>query len=167
MEHTQSLNPILFLFSAIKHKYFYDNQFIHELFLLIFTVQKEIILQECQEHSHKLKRTTLETVLQVSEKINQLPIAGVLSAIDMLITEIPPILEKYEVYSTMTWKDWLKKYWWAPPIFGGWFALKILFYLQRQSFYYSSPLYTPRPQVSLSPITTHDPALLEIRQQEN
>lgn len=168
MERTQSLNPIIFLLHNINNHHIDDTRFMYELFMLIFTVHKQILLYECQECNYSFKKTTLETILEVSEKINQLPIAGLLNAIDMLITELPPVLEKYEIYSNMTWRDWFKKYWWVPPIFGGWFLLKFFLNLQRQQFYYptyySSPLYNPRPQVSLSPIATNDPALLEIRE---
>ena len=128
----------------------------------MFTIHKQILFHECEESSHILKKTTFETILEISERINQLPIAEVLSAIDMLVTELPPFLEKYELHSTLTWKNWLKKYWWVPPVFGAWFGLKILLHLQRQQFYYSP--YIPRPSIPLEPIITNDPALLEIRQ---
>jgi hypothetical protein len=101
----------------------------------------------------------------INNIISQLPIAEVLNAIDMLVNELPPFIEKYELNSQITWKNWLKKYWWVPPVFGIWFGLKILLKLQRPYYFYStylSPL-SPRPQIPLEPIITNDPALLEIR----
>jgi hypothetical protein len=82
----------------------------------------------------------------------------------MLVNELPPFLEKYEFHSKITWKEWLKKYWWVPPVFGAWFGLKILLSLQRP-YYYFSP-YTPKPSIPLQPIVTTDPALLEIMRDE-
>lgn len=167
MIQTSTLKPLLMLLQEVrKYHLLQDSQFFHEFFLLIFIVHKQILFHECKESSHSLKKTTFTTILEISEKINQLPIAELLNAIDMLVTELPPFLEKYEFHSKITWKNWFKKYWWVPPIFGAWFGLKILLSLQRQQFYYSH--YTsPKPQISLQPIITNDPALLEIRQGEN
>jgi len=125
---------------------------------------KLILLRKCKEDSHILMKTALNNLLEISEKINQLPIAEILNTIDMLAKELPPFLEKYEFHSKITWKAWLKKYWWVPPIFIGWFGLKVLLNLQRPYFYYSSYL-LPRPQIPLQPIITNDPALLEIRKE--
>jgi hypothetical protein len=160
-----SLKALLLLLHDMKHyQYLQDQQFVHELFLLIFTVHKQILLHECDEDTaHSLKTITLNTILEISEKINQLPIAEILNAIDMLVTELPPFLEKYEFHSKITWKDWLKKYWWVPPVFGAWFGLKILLRLQRPQFYFTPYSPSPKPILSLPLIETNDPALLEIR----
>ena len=163
MLQSESLKPLLTLLHEIKnYRSLQDNLFIHELFLLLFTIHKQIIFNECEENSHSLKHTTLETIIEISEKINQLPIAKVLNAIDMLVKELPPFLAKYEFHSAISWKAWFKKYWWVPPVFGAWFGLRILLSLQRPQFYYSSYL-SPKPQIPLQPIITNDPALLEIR----
>lgn len=165
---TSSLKPILLLLRDIKHyRYMHDQQFMRELFLLIFTIYKQILLRECDEdNTHSLKTISLNTIIAISEKINQLPIAEVLNAIDMLVTELPPFLEKYEFHSKITWKAWLKKYWWVPPIFGAWFALKILLSLQRPQYYFSPFGTSHQPSIALAPIETTIPALLEIRNQK-
>ena len=162
MRITQSLKPIISLLGTTKHSYLdYDNELIHEIFLLIFTIHKQILLEKYKEKPHLFKTLDLSTILEISERINQLPIAEVLNAIDMLITELPPFLEKYEFNSKVSWKEWLKKYWWVPPIFSGWFALKILLSLQRPHYYFS-PYLSSKPTIPLHPITTNDPALAEI-----
>lgn len=162
IESTTSLKPILQLSQNINdYAFVQDHQFMRELFLLLFTIQKQILLQKCAEKPDILKKNTLATILEISEKINQLPIAEILNAIDMLVTELPPFLEKYEFHSQMSWKDWLKKYWWVPPIFGSWFTLKILLSLQRPHYYYS-PYLSPRPTQPLPPLQTSDPVLAEI-----
>ena len=171
MLQTGSLKPLLILLQKVKNYHLLqDNLFFREFFLLIFIVYKQILFHECEKSSHTLKKTTLETIIIISNTISQLPIAEVLNAIDMLIVELPPFLEKYEFHSSIGWKTWLKKYWWVPPIFGVWFGLKILLRLQRPFFYYSP--YTPRPQVPLGEqipvvttsehIATNDPALDDI-----
>lgn len=168
---TGSLKPLLVLLREVKnYRLLQDNLFFHEFFLLIFTVHKQILFHESEENPHALKHTTFETIIDISNKINQLPIAEVLSAIDMLVTELPAFLEKYEFHSKITWQEWLKKYWWVPPVFGAWFGLKILLRLQRPQFFYSSPYLAPRPQIPLEPIVLVEPTeltnpvLLEIRQ---
>jgi len=160
--HTKSVQPIIQLLQETIHPSNFRNTiFVHEIFLLIFTVYKQILLQECKEHDHVLKKTTLTTIVEVGDKINQLPIAEVLSAIDMLMTELPPFLEKYELNSAITWRTWIKKYWWVPPVFGGWFGLKILLNFQ-QSYYYDYRYgYARPPRLSTDTIIT-DPELLKI-----
>jgi len=166
MLKTGSLKPLIILLQEVKHYCLRtDSLFFHEFFLLIFTVHKQIILHECEESHYALKTLTLNDIIMISEKINQLPIAEVLNAIDMLVTELPPFLEKYEFNSKISWTKWFKKYWWVPPVFGVWFGLKILLRLQRQQFYYS-PYASPKPSISLQPIITNDPALLEIRNEQ-
>lgn len=162
MIKTQSLQPILILFEEIKYyPYTNDDFFIHELSLLMFTIHKQIIYSKCEKDPYILKEITLDTIIAISSKINELPIAEILNAIDMLVKELPPFLEKYEFNSTISWKEWLKKHWWVPPIIGGWFALRLLLSLQQKQFYYSSYLY-PRHQGPLRPIITNDAALEEL-----
>ena len=74
---TGSLKALLLLLHDMKlYRYLQDQQFIHELFLLIFTVHKQILLHECdKDTAHSLKTITLNNILEISEKINQLPIA--------------------------------------------------------------------------------------------
>ena len=79
----------------------------------------------------------------------------------MLVTELPPFLEKYEFNSKMSWKAWAKKYWWVPPVFGVWFSLKILLHLQRPQYYFSN-YSMPKPSMNIPPIITDDPVLQEI-----
>jgi hypothetical protein len=159
---TQSLKPVISLLRKTKNNYpHYNKQLLHEIFLLIFAIHKQIFLEKYQDKPQAFKKVDLNTILEISERINQLPIAEVLNAIDMLITELPPFLEKYEFNSKISWKEWLKKYWWVPPIFGGWFALKVLLSLQRPHYYFS-PYLNSRPTIPLPPIITNDPVLAEI-----
>lgn len=160
--HTHCLEPLVDLLQEIKRSpYLHDHECIREVCLLIFTIQKHIILNEYEKQPTSIKTITLETILEISDKINQLPIAEVLNAIDLLVTEIPPFLEKYEFYSKKNWKEWLKKYWWVPPVFTVWFSLKVLLRLQKSHYYFPSYL-SPRPTIPLSPIITNDSTLEEI-----
>lgn len=160
-----SIKPLLLLLKEIKqYQYLHDKQLTYELLLLIFTVHKQIIWHECEDNGHSLKTITLNDIIIISEKINQLPIAEVLNAIDMLVTELPPFLEKYEFNSKISWKAWLKKYWWVPPAFGIWFCLKILLRLQRPQYYFSA-YSTPKPPMPT--FVNSDPVLEEITIREH
>lgn len=172
---TESLKPIILLLQYTQHNLnTQDTHFLQELLVLIFMVHKQIIFNECAQHHYPIKKSTLETIIAINNIINQLPIAEILNAIDMLVTELPPFIEKYELNSKMTWKSWFKKYWWVPPVFGVWFGLKILLKLQRPYYFYS-PYLSPRPQIPLEPISLEpiilepitDPALLEIRKESS
>lgn len=107
----------------------------------------------------KTKTSTLETIINISQKIDKLPLSEILHTIDMLTDELPAFLEKYEFNSTMSWKIWLKKYWWIPPVITFWFGLKILIKFQHKPNYLAYGYY---PQPIPTPIVTNDPALLEI-----
>lgn len=167
---TESLRPIIILLQYAQETLdIQHDHFVCELFILIFTVHKQILFNECIEHHHPIKKNTLEAIIAISNVINQLPIAEILNAIDMLVTELPPFIEKYELNTKIGWKAWLKKYWWVPPIFGAWFGLKILFKLQRP-FYFYSPYFSPRPQIQLDqpviiiePTEVTDPVLSELK----
>jgi hypothetical protein len=160
-----SLKPLLLLLKEIRqYQHLDDEQLMHELLLLVFTVHKQIIWHECEDNGHSLKTITLNDIIIISEKINQLPIAEVLNAIDMLVTELPPFLEKYEFNSKISWKAWLKKYWWVPPAFGIWFSLKILLRLQRPQYYFSA-YNTPKPPMPT--FVNSDPVLEEITIREH
>ncbi len=156
MLNHHSLNPLLIVLKKAtyyQHAYKYDQQFFRELFLLAFTIYKQILFHECSCNNYSPKAITLNDILIISDKINQLPIAEILNTIEMLVIELPPFLEKYEFTSTITWKEWFKKYWWVPPVFGVWFGLRILFYLQKAQ---------ASPSVTLQLLVTTQPTESEI-----
>src|SRR5690606_2731541 len=107
----------------------------------------------------KTKASTLDAIISIGQKIDRLPLSEILHTIDMLTDELPASLEKYEFNSTMSWKIWLKKYWWIPPVITFWFGLKILIKFQHKPHYLTYGYY---PQPIPTPIVTNDPALLEI-----
>ncbi len=165
---THSLKPLLVIMKNAQNYHLdHKHQFVSELFLLIFTIHKQILIQKCEEKEYALKTISLTTIIEIGEKINRLPIAELLNTIDMLMTELPPLLEKYEFNSTLSWKKWFAKHWWVLPVFGGWFVLRVLLSFQRSHYYF--PSY--RPPRPMSPTyypdqthqtTSNDPAWDEI-----
>jgi hypothetical protein len=125
-----------------QYRHLQSDNFIKELLMLIIITYKEIAIDTARSTRTEHKQSTLETILQISHKLDQLPIAELLNAIDMLTQELPQFLEKYEFHSNLTWKEWLKKYWWIPPIIITWFGLKVLVEFQHRPYHYF-PLYKP------------------------
>jgi hypothetical protein len=163
MHITASLKPLLLLLNEIRHyRYMQDAHFIHEMILLLFITYKHIFWQTTKVGVFASNKSVFTTIMTISETLDQLPIAEVLNAIDMLVEELPAFLNKYEFNSTMTWRKWLRKYWWVPPIVITWFGLKILLKLQHKPYFYGGSFYHPKPSMPNLPITTNDPALLEL-----
>ena len=160
MNTTACLKPLLFLLREVKqYRQIQDESFIRELLLLILIVYKDILAQATNDNDLTTTKSALTTIVEITHTIDQLPIAELLNTIDMLVEELPAFLEKYEFNTTMTWKKWLRKYWWVPPIIIGWFGLKILLTFQHKpTLFGQGGLYQQKP----SPIITTDPALLEL-----
>ena len=117
MRKTHSLKPLQELAVEFKkYKFIQDEAFTKEFLLLLFITYKNIIIHNVTEQQLLEHKSTLETVAQLYEVIESLPLEEILDAIDMIAEEMPTILEQYEFSSDMTWKAWLKKYWWVPPL---------------------------------------------------
>lgn len=146
LNRQHSLEPLIALLrEAEQYRQIQSDNFIKELLMLIIITYKEILLDTaCSKHT-ETKKSVLETIINISHKLDQLPIAELLNAIDMLTQELPRFLEKYEFHSDLTWKEWLKKYWWIPPVIVAWFGLKVLVEFQHRPFHYFPPY---KPHVS-------------------
>ena len=64
-----------------------------------------------------VKKSTLELITHLYENLESLPLEKILDAIDLLAEELPQLLEHYNEFSELHWKERLKKYWWVPPAF--------------------------------------------------
>ncbi len=114
---TQSLRPLQDLtYEFKKYKFIQDEIFTKEFLILLFVTYKNIIIHNLTEQQLLEHKSTLETVAQLYGVIESLPLEEILDAIDMISEELPALLEQYEFNSDITWKKWLKKYWWVPPL---------------------------------------------------
>lgn len=50
------------------------------------------------------------------EQLHAMPLADILNLLDIMVEELPYFLEKTELNSKLTWKEWVKKYWLIAPI---------------------------------------------------
>lgn len=80
---------------------------------------------------YKTVKINSESLITAYQTIDSLPVEEMLSAIDVMANEIPSIIQQYEFNSQLTWKQWLKKYWWTPPVIIVRLILKVLLALKR------------------------------------
>lgn len=150
----KSLNPLIGCWYAIINGSINTDQ----LFFREFSVIICTLLMYIKKHIDQRIDQKAHTIMSITQKIDRLPIMEILNTIDMLTHELPDFLERYEFNSTITWKKWLKKYWWIPPVVIFWFGLKVLVKFQNRPGY----IVNYYPGSSPAPIVTNDPALLEI-----
>lgn len=113
MEQTNSIEPLMGLMQGIqRYKYIDDEIFTREYLMLTLLTLRHLKL------SHK-------PLMRTDAKIDDLPLEKILEALDIIAQELPGLLEKYEFTGTMSWKEWFKKYWWAPAIVLGTVGIKV------------------------------------------
>ncbi len=119
MEENKSLEPLLKLYKEFTtYKLIQDDLFVREFTTLAFIVTRNIFIHNIQDPPTTLQKRAKNQVTHIYENLDKLPIDEILEAIDLLNDELPEILNQYEFNSDMTWKEWLKKYWWVPPVVG-------------------------------------------------
>ena len=115
MEQAQSIQPLIELWDdVLQYKYVQDDLFMHEFAQLVLCTYADILAYYQQKHSPASK-DAISTALQLYQLIDKLPLNEILDVIDILTHDLPPLLEKYEFDSDISWRAWLRKYWWAPP----------------------------------------------------
>lgn len=146
MNANHSVTPLLELLQEVtRYRHIQNSTFIKELLMLTTLTCKSIVEDTCYITDRNLKKSTLDTIISLGQKLDQLPISELLDTIDMLTEELPAFLEKYEFRSTLTWKAWLKKYWWIPPIILAWFGLKTIVKFQRKTYPYVTTIQHYKP----------------------
>lgn len=116
MEEEKTLRPLLQLHKEFtSYKLIQNELFVREFTTLTFIVARNIFINNIQMMPTAQQKRAKSQVTHIYENLDNLPIEEILDAIDLLNDELPEILEQYEFNSDMTWKEWLKKYWWVPP----------------------------------------------------
>lgn len=110
MNQTKTLEPLIELWQDIEqYKHIHDTLLMREFLILVYAMYIDLHSQLCAHQKNNRAIILLET-------IESLPLEEILQAIDILSKELPSLLDKYELKSDMSWKEWFKKYWWAPPL---------------------------------------------------
>ncbi|MCK5632907.1 hypothetical protein KAH94_04110 [bacterium] len=119
METKKSLKPFVTLWETVKDEAQNTNpEFLREFSILILEIYKAIFTA-CSPliQATMYKNTFLHALALLCGNITGLQAFEILSIIDKLTAQIPKLLEKYELTNKkITWKKWLIKYWWLPPM---------------------------------------------------
>ncbi len=103
-----------------RYKYIGDYQFTHGYLLTLFSACK-----------HVQKEAASTPITKDQTDLNTASLEQLLDAIDLIIDTLPDILERYEFNNDeISWKKWLRKYWWAPMFIGASVGLRLWIALQ-------------------------------------
>jgi hypothetical protein len=116
--HTRKMSPIFELWD-----YFSQFRKIHDA---DFNRETCVLIRVCLQCIYAELHRDLATKNSWLADIDSLPLEEILSTIDLLVEQMPAILEKYELQSNLSWKQWFKKYWWAVPVISTVIGLRIL-----------------------------------------
>ena len=125
VELNATFTPVLDLYQAIQHyKYIDDIELVREYSLLIACVYTKIISMIALKDMVPVKTKT-DYFITLFDQLKDAPLEEILDALNLIADEFPSMLQQYELNSKLSWKQWFKKYWWAPPLIVATLALKI------------------------------------------
>ncbi len=86
----------------------------NEAFIRDFTTFVLLLLNSKQE---EVSNRTLShaDVIAIHQQVEQLPIEEILNAIDVIVSQVGGVIDHYQK-SGLTFGQWVKQYWWAPPL---------------------------------------------------
>jgi len=91
-----------------------DEQFGREFILVLCLVYRVLFAVGPPQH----KASLTGEVFDVYQDVSSLPLEQALDLLDVMVDQIPNFLERVHFFSDLGWRQWLKKYWWAVPLFG-------------------------------------------------
>lgn len=65
---------------------------------------------------HEAQNVSLQNVVNLYNAISDLPILNLLATIDFLVMQVQKLLQAYQLNSSLSWREWLVRYWWVAPI---------------------------------------------------
>lgn len=129
LEHIQthhSLFPFLEIWDDLAHYQLVDDQeIIREFIYILFYLYRDVVHQEIFV-KNDIHDDQLEEIFKKIANLEKADLEDILDVLDMLVDELPEFIEKYELNSHMTWKEWTKKHWIIPLLAFGALCLKVL-----------------------------------------
>jgi hypothetical protein len=127
MRASRTIDPFFETWSIFLRSYpqVESNLFLRETSTLLFCLYKNILHSIGKGPNN---RVTVPEITDLYGKISLLPIHEVLFALDHCYIRLVLILKDYEFYSSMSWVQWIQKYWWLPPAITIGILYKIFFY---------------------------------------
>lgn len=120
----KNLEPLLQIweeFTCFRHAG--DSHFLKEMLMMLFTVYKELLLIALNQESEQVITTEMNTILDLYEHVNELPLDEILSAID-LTTDKLILVQNMEKKGKKEWS--IEKH---PVLFHTLLALPIAYFL--------------------------------------
>ncbi len=125
VEKEQSIKPIVHMWLEIKrYKYLHDSDMIKEFTQFIF-----IIIRDSFRHQFpKIFESQVEVKsIYLMDAIETFSLDQILDFLDILIENLLLFIQKYELDSSMSWKQWINKYWLISPFAISALCIKIYF----------------------------------------
>jgi hypothetical protein len=131
MKQSGTLQPFFKLWKRLAtYDFIEDRVLLQEFVRLMIILYEQLIVstRESVDNDARIaSQATVGDMMQMYEKISTLPIADLLTLLDEMSDRYEYIVQEYEFSNkTLSWSDWLKKYWWAPPVIIVSFALVVL-----------------------------------------
>lgn len=100
----KNLTPLLHMWEEFIHfRHAGDSLFFKEMLMMLFTVYKELLFAKLQQESETIITTEMNTILDLYEHIDELPLDEILKAID-LTTDKLVLLQNIEKKKTDNWR---------------------------------------------------------------
>ncbi len=123
LKKEQSIVPILHTWAELKrYKYLHDSEMVKEFMQLIFIVTRYSLKHQC---TVVLEDDLFAKNVYFLDAIEKLSLDQILDILDVLVEDLPAFIQRYELNSSMTWKQWLDKYWLVGPLAGTAFLIKV------------------------------------------
>jgi hypothetical protein len=102
----------------IQYKYIDNEGFTHSFAAYILTM---LYVKSSESEIHK--RLSQADLIELHKRIEQLPLEEILQTIDLVVKQMQNVVNHYQK-SGLTLGQWIKRYWWAPPVIITTIALK-------------------------------------------
>lgn len=117
----ESLDPLFVAWRLFvkEYKTIDSHLFLHEMTILLFSIYKNIFVTYLHNRSPvetKVDLDFLKEMVALYQRINSFPIKELLRILDRCLDQFLKIMQDCGMNEGMSWIEWLKKYWWVPPV---------------------------------------------------
>ena len=130
MINEESLDPLFVVWRLFMTEYKdIDSEiFVKETAYLLFSIYKNIFVVYINEYNHsgnqddkvsflsESRLRVLQEMIILYNQIASLPLKELFDALDICLDQFLVIMNNYGIKENTGWGEWLKKYWWVPPI---------------------------------------------------
>jgi len=93
-----------------------DAVFLREFSIVIFTLYENILVMINAAKVDKIKsEVAIDEIISLYNTVSEMPIREIVIALEKCYRLFCEILNDYQFYSTLSWSQWLRNYWWVVP----------------------------------------------------